>query len=736
MNAVVDLGVWLEPLRALLMGGAVIAVLAAIAARCTRRGAARRVIWQAAFAGFAVLFAAEVTGITAVAQDCFETFDSAVASKSDPMPDLREATSDSARQPKSVAFIPSETHENEDTSDDVEMAEPAIGAVIWWPGAIWLSGAIILAGRACLARLLLVVFRSRHGRSEDLELITLAARVAERLGYRRAFQIVETRGLESPAAFGIVRPTLALPAGFRTDFTLTQQEAMLAHELAHLAAHDPAWHFFAQMTTAVFWWHPLAWWSLAQLRAASERAADEASLAVADGPSALATCLVQLGARMARRQPFGWLSMSGNGFRSGLGRRVERLLRLDGEQWRPLGKWRLGAILILGPMLLFVASALSTAWARPTAASEGDMPMNTVWKRSLAATVLVAALGSADSPGGQQPEEPKSLGEATRTENPQTKQLEGDAAKLAAALNTLVAQREELKKKIDTKDEKELDTIKAQLRELEAKQKDLEAARMKLEEQLKATAEAKTKMEKQPPRIKVFRLKNRDPNEVSSVLTDLLPQPEPDKGGGAGMMGMMQGAMGKGMMGGGEGGGMKGGGARGGFGGGRGGFGGGGLGGFGGGQMGLGGGLGGFGGGQMGLGGGMAGFGGGMGGGMPRPNTSWRIAVDERTNSIIVRGNEADLRTIGDIVATLDSGDKKPAAKLKNLRTFKLKHADVNQVSQIVQDLDLNVRVSILLSSEMLVISGDESALKEVANLIEELDVEGKPMKEIIKPKQ
>jgi hypothetical protein len=34
----------------------------------------------------------------------------------------------------------------------------------------------------------------------------------------------------------------------------------------------------------------------------------------------------------------------------------------------------------------------------------------------------------------------------------------------------------------------------------------------------------------------------------------------------------------------------------------------------------------------------------------------------------------------------------------------------------------------------MLVISGGESALKEVADLIEELDVEGKPVKEIKKP--
>src|SRR5262249_51863689 len=154
-----------------------------------------------------------------------------------------------------------------------------------------------------------------------------------------------------------------------------------------------------------------------------------------------------------------------------------------------------------------------------------------------------------DSPGGQQPEQPKSGGGTSLPEQPQLRrdEIQASAAKLAEAMHAVAAQREELKKKIDTKDDKELDTIKAQLRELEAKQKDLEAMRLKLEVQMKAAAEAKSEQAKQPARIKVFRLKHRDPNEVSSVLTDLLPHAEPGKGGGGGMMGMMQGAMGKDM---------------------------------------------------------------------------------------------------------------------------------------------------------------------------------------------
>jgi len=365
--------------------------------------------------------------------------------------------------------------------------------------------------------------------------------------------------------------------------------------------------------------------------------------------------------------------------------------------------------------------------------------MKRAWKRSVAATVLVVALGSANSPGGQQPERPKSEGPtpgvtpaAARTggtpRQGERSKLELEAAKLhsdyttvAEELNRINKVLEDRNQELQGKSDKEVEQLQAQIRDLEAQAKKLEDDRARLAAQLKQLTQQQAKAEKQAPRIKVFRLKHRDPNEVSSVLTDLLPQQHP--AGGAGMMMGMQGQMGSGMIGGGPMGGMMG------------------TPNSGGGSgmmpgMGHGMGLMGFSGGAAGFGGGLGGFAGGSGGVMARPNTSWRIAVDERTNTLVVRGSESDLRTIGEIVAAIDVADNKTATKLKNLRTFKLKHADVNQVSQIVQDLELSVRVSILPSSEMLVITGGENALKEVADLIDELDVEGKPTKEIKKPKQ
>src|SRR5207249_6320044 len=132
--------------------------------------------------------------------------------------------------------------------------------------------------------------------------------------------------LGGPIVFGVFRPVIALPGDFAERFNLAQQEAVLAHELAHLASGDPVWYGLANWASAILWWHPLVWWVRRQLHSASEQAADEASLLVVDGPVVLAECLAEMGARLTQQRPFAWIGVEGNGLRSGLGRRVERLV--------------------------------------------------------------------------------------------------------------------------------------------------------------------------------------------------------------------------------------------------------------------------------------------------------------------------------------------------------------------------------------------------------------------------
>ena len=135
-------------------------------------------------------------------------------------------------------------------------------------------------------------------------------------------------GLRSPLVFGVRRPILAVPPDFADAFTPAQQEAVIAHELGHLAHRDPLWQWSSAAAGAVGWWNPVVWWARARHRAAAEAAADEFTAAFHDGPGLLAECLVLFGRRFAAPNLAGSLAADG-GLRSGLAVHVRRLLSLD-----------------------------------------------------------------------------------------------------------------------------------------------------------------------------------------------------------------------------------------------------------------------------------------------------------------------------------------------------------------------------------------------------------------------
>ena len=172
---------------------------------------------------------------------------------------------------------------------------------------------------------------------------------------------------------------------------------MLAHELAHLAAHDPLWYLLADVSSAALWWHPQAWWARRRLHRASELAADEAAALFPDGPAALAGCLVTLGKQMTQLPATGWMGVEGGGFRSNLAERVQRLLRLAGTARQPSYGWRAhaarcGVIIAISAGAVGLTGCLQSrdAVKQPTLRANLSQswvasPASTVWHSALPA---------------------------------------------------------------------------------------------------------------------------------------------------------------------------------------------------------------------------------------------------------------------------------------------------------------------------------------------------------------
>lgn len=85
------------------------------------------------------------------------------------------------------------------------------------------------------------------------------AACADRLGLRRVPRVVVTKGLSSPAVFGVARPVLLMPKGYLSKLSRRDVEHMLLHELAHIKRGDLVMHALYMLLQIVYWYNPLLW---------------------------------------------------------------------------------------------------------------------------------------------------------------------------------------------------------------------------------------------------------------------------------------------------------------------------------------------------------------------------------------------------------------------------------------------------------------------------------------------
>jgi beta-lactamase regulating signal transducer with metallopeptidase domain/HEAT repeat protein len=166
---------------------------------------------------------------------------------------------------------------------------------------VWLLGALVLLARLAIgARVLRRVVR----RATPLDARDWRRRLLEgsdRLALDRLPALVVSDRLPMPFACGLLRPAIVLPSS-AAGWSERRRQAVLFHELAHLARRDLLVNAVAQVACALYWFHPLVWVAARKLRVESERACDDLVLGVGTRPSEYADHLLQIVCRAARAQ--------------------------------------------------------------------------------------------------------------------------------------------------------------------------------------------------------------------------------------------------------------------------------------------------------------------------------------------------------------------------------------------------------------------------------------------------
>jgi beta-lactamase regulating signal transducer with metallopeptidase domain len=133
---------------------------------------------------------------------------------------------------------------------------PRLNAAAWLM-LCWLFGAVVLIlrmmqGSICLHR---IVERCNPATGESQ--CTFAV-VAQLMGVCRAQLLLSPEPL-TPMACGLFRPKVIIPQSLVEQFTLEEQRAIFAHELAHHRRFDPLMLWIQWGFIVIWWFHPLAW---------------------------------------------------------------------------------------------------------------------------------------------------------------------------------------------------------------------------------------------------------------------------------------------------------------------------------------------------------------------------------------------------------------------------------------------------------------------------------------------
>ncbi|HEU5020753.1 MAG TPA: M56 family metallopeptidase, partial [Bryobacteraceae bacterium] len=87
--------------------------------------------------------------------------------------------------------------------------------------------------------------------------------------------ILISEEVKGPVTFGLFRPVVLLPATF-PGMPKAMRDAILSHELLHVARSDWAYTLIEEFVRAVFWFHPAIWWVLGEIQLAREQTVDRA----------------------------------------------------------------------------------------------------------------------------------------------------------------------------------------------------------------------------------------------------------------------------------------------------------------------------------------------------------------------------------------------------------------------------------------------------------------------------
>jgi beta-lactamase regulating signal transducer with metallopeptidase domain len=272
--------------------------------------------------------------------------------------------------------------------------------------AVWVY-AVPLA--LLLAAMLIAILRlgAMHRRANVLveaSWLNALAQAQRRMGFKHGTALLVSDELRSPVSWGLMRPIILLNS--RSVGAMQEAEAIIAHELAHVARFDWAKLLIARLACALFWFNPLVWRLARESHQLREEAADDAVLLSEVDGAEYASLLVN-----AARHDNRALLLAAHGVAPGkdsLKRRITRVLDADLARAPANGAWVVLCLVALAAVAAPLAAFDPTATRAVTAvaAAESEAPLALINPQHAPVSGPAAVASTVATPAIAAPAEP------------------------------------------------------------------------------------------------------------------------------------------------------------------------------------------------------------------------------------------------------------------------------------------------------------------------------------------
>jgi len=159
-------------------------------------------------------------------------------------------------------------------------AAPTLGAfpqIVPWLAVAWMLGVFALSVRLLGGWCWLFGGVMRGAEPAQSEWQWRLNTLSRLLGVTKNVRLLVSKKTSSVLAVGWIKPAVLLPASALLHLSPESLEAILVHELAHVARHDFVVNLLQSIVEVLFFYHPAIWWLSRQVRELREYCCDDAA---------------------------------------------------------------------------------------------------------------------------------------------------------------------------------------------------------------------------------------------------------------------------------------------------------------------------------------------------------------------------------------------------------------------------------------------------------------------------